>query len=708
MMRNHRNILRLGLSGLLTGLLAATLLAGAGESSVDLNDLTEQAIKQAVQKVAPCVVQIQTQGGTDLIVRGPQGPKLRKALGPTTGLILSRDGYIISSAFNFLNQPKTILVGVPGHKEPYLARQLATDHSRMLTLLKIEAHDLPVPEVAPKKELRVGQWAIALGRTLDLHRDHPPSVSVGILSALGRIWGKAIQTDAKVSPVNYGGPLIDIRGRVQGILIPASPQSEDETAGFEWYDSGIGFAIPLEDVLAVLPRLAAGKDLYKGMLGVRFQSPNIYSSPPVVAAVTPNSPAAQAGLKAGDRITALDGQPVARLAQLMHLLGPKYAGETISLQYERGGKKIEVARLELVGGATAYIPPYLGILPLRDDPRLGVEIRYVFPGSPADRAGLRAGDRIVKYGRGHLLVSFQGQQRGRSELAAFLSQLLPGEEITLEVVRASKGKAESKTERVTLVLGALTGEDKGGGAWVPEHLPQPASYKQALAPLEVPAGKPRPPQPPAPPKGQTGLVLHKTPEGRAYYVYVPENYDPQIAHAPVFWLHPPREGKPSKLEEFADTWDTYCADYHLLLLCPVTNNEAGWNPGDLDYLLDVYRDAQGRYTLDGQRVVAHGLGVGGQMALYLGFHARDLVRGVAACGAVVSTVPENLPTQRLAFFLVAGGRDPLLPAITESREKLRRRGYPVVYREAPALGRQYPDTDILDELARWIDALDRL
>ena len=86
-----------------------------------------------------------------------------------------------------------------------------------------------------------------------------PSVSVGIVSALDRIWGKAIQTDAKVSPTNYGGPLVDLQGRVQGVLVPASPQAEGETAGFEWYDSGIGFAIPLEDVYAVLPRLQAGQ-----------------------------------------------------------------------------------------------------------------------------------------------------------------------------------------------------------------------------------------------------------------------------------------------------------------------------------------------------------------------------------------------------------------------------------------------------------------
>src|SRR5262249_5780694 len=162
------------------------------------------------------VVQIQTQGGGDMVAVGPKGLVFRKALGPTTGLVVSEDGYIISSAFNFLNNPATIIVAVPGHKESYLARRVATDRSRMLTLLKIDKAGLPVPEAVPAKELRVGQCAVALGRTLDLKKDQPPSVSVGIVSALHRVWGKAIQTDAKVSPLNYGGPLIDVLGRVQG------------------------------------------------------------------------------------------------------------------------------------------------------------------------------------------------------------------------------------------------------------------------------------------------------------------------------------------------------------------------------------------------------------------------------------------------------------------------------------------------------------
>src|SRR2546421_12257801 len=195
---------------ILVVVLLATVTPGA--LAQDLNDQLERMTKDAVKKVAPAVVQIVTQGGTDMVVTSPKGPVFRKALGPTTGVIVDEGGYIVSSAFNFINSPTTIIVAVPGYSEPFLAKKIATDKSRMLTLLKIDKTGLPVPKFVPAKDLKVGQSAIALGRTLDLNaldtsRDHPPSVSYGIISALGRVWGKAVQTDAKVSPINYGGPL---------------------------------------------------------------------------------------------------------------------------------------------------------------------------------------------------------------------------------------------------------------------------------------------------------------------------------------------------------------------------------------------------------------------------------------------------------------------------------------------------------------------
>ena len=156
----------------------------------------------------------------------------------------------------------------------------------MIVLLKIEVdRPLPTPEIAPEAEMRVGQWCIGVGRTFQPDR---PNMSVGILSATGRVWGKALQTDAAVSPNNYGGPLVDIRGRVLGVIVPLSPQSADEIAGYEWYDSGIGFAVPAEHIRkTLLPRLKKGHDLYPGLAGFTLKSRDLYTARPTIAACRP-------------------------------------------------------------------------------------------------------------------------------------------------------------------------------------------------------------------------------------------------------------------------------------------------------------------------------------------------------------------------------------------------------------------------------------
>ena len=114
--------------------------------------------------------------------------------------------------FNFANTPTTIDVYGPRQEAAYPAKLIATDQTRMLTLLKIEETGLPTPQPTPKAEMKIGQTTLALGRTLpdaiDTLRRSPPASS----APTGRIWGKAVQTDARISPANYGGPLIDLQG----------------------------------------------------------------------------------------------------------------------------------------------------------------------------------------------------------------------------------------------------------------------------------------------------------------------------------------------------------------------------------------------------------------------------------------------------------------------------------------------------------------
>jgi S1-C subfamily serine protease len=690
---------------LFLALLSATFTAKSVCAQDDLNDQLEKMTKDAAKKAGPSVVQIETRGGTDIVVAGPKGQTFRKALGPTTGVIVDANGYIISSAFNFLNNPTTILVQLPGKSEPIIAARVATDKSRMLTLLKVDAKGLPVPAIVPKKELKEGQWAIALGRALDLKSDKAPAVCVGIISALNRVWGKAIQTDAKISPINYGGPIVDISGRVQGILIPASPNGSDETAGFEWYDSGIGFAIPMEDVMAILPLLMKGKDLQKGVLGINMKSQDIYSVAPEIGAVQKGSAAAKAGLKPGDIIVEIDGHPVIRMAQVQHVLGVKYEGDKIGLKYKRGKDTVDVKDMVLAGANIAVAQPFLGTLPLRDDPKLGVEIRYVFENSPAAKLGLKAGDRIVKYGTDDKnIILFTGQKRGRTQFFEWLDTQSPDSEIKLEV----KPKGADKANLMSVTLGYLPGALPGIPASIPDKLPQPASAKKALAELELSDPKLKGPKAAEEnrPKAETGLLERTTPDGaHKYWLWVDDDYDPNVANAMIVWLHPPDKNKRDDFDAFADLWLEYCRENHIIIVMPV--NQGSWIPSDADYVVAAARETMKHYTIDTRRVVAHGMAVGGQMALYLGFNHRDLFRGVATVGATATQMKDNVANQRLSFYLAAGDLDPLVKTIAESRLKLAERRFPAFYREMPQRGREYLEAKHIHEMFRWIDSLDQ-
>ena len=687
--------------------LAIGLLTLSVRAQQDLNDVLEKMTKDAARTAGASVVQIETRGGADMVVAGPKGQVFRKALGPTTGVIVHADGYIITSAFNFLNNPTTILVRIPGKAgEPLVAQRVATDKSRMLTLLKVDAKGLTVPTVVSKSEMREGQWAIALGRALDVKMEKSPAVSVGIISALNRIWGKAVQTDAKLSPINYGGPLVDIQGRVQGIIIPASPKGDDEIAGFDWYDSGIGFAIPMEDVLAVLPRLKEGRDLQKGLLGVAMKSQDIYGALPEIGTILKGSPAERAGLKVGDILVEVDGKLVERMAQVQHALGVKYDGDKIALKYKRGKDVVEIKSLELVGKNVVVAQPFLGILPIRDDPKLGVEIRHVFDKSPAAVAGLKPGDRILKFGTdAKQLTAFTGEKRGRSQFLDWLNTLTPGTEIKLEVARKDGGK----TETLTAFLDNLPGSMPGVPAALPDKLPEVASTKKALAPLELNNPNLKAPKivEQKPPMPETGLLERNTPDGEhKYFLWVYPEYDPNVAHSVIVWLHPPGKNSKEDLDGWADLWDEYCRKNHIILVMPVETQD-GWQPTHADYVVASVRETMKTYTVDNQRVVAHGIARGAEMALYLAFNHRDLFKGALAVGAAATQMKDNVANQRLSFLLYGGDLDPIQKSIAESRTRLAERRYPAFYRVMPERGREYLTAKDIAEAHRWLDSLDQ-
>lgn len=255
-------------------------------------------------------------------------PGFQQAQGRTTGVVVQSDGWIVISRFALNLDPTTILITVPG-RGTFRAERVGEDTSRGIALVKIPARDLPVPEFVHPDQVRVGQWAAALGRTFAADE---PTVHLGIVSAKHRLFGRALQVDAYTSPANYGGPVIDIDGRVLGIAAPLSPAGRN--AGIEWYDSGIGFATTLADIRPLLERMQRGEILQRGWLGVKLESKHLGPGAKL-AAVTDSGAAAKNGLRAGDVVTAVDGTAVRNGPHLQMLVNARLGGDMVKLTVRR-------------------------------------------------------------------------------------------------------------------------------------------------------------------------------------------------------------------------------------------------------------------------------------------------------------------------------------------------------------------------------------
>lgn len=304
--------------------------------SAAAQDALSDAVREAVRKVSPRLVRIDTIGGYDSVGSGEQKELVNE--GATTGVILDPQGHIITSSFNFLHDPSSILVRLPDGTLK-VAKKIANDSNRMLTLLKIDVQGQPLklePFDGTKIKVRVGQYSIAVGRALSVEE---ANISLGIISGEYRIWGKAIQTDAKVSPGNYGGPLIDIQGRVLGILVPLSAMSDAVAGGAEMYDAGVGLAIPLHDVLESFGRLKSGQNLQSGYLGLGFKELATFTGPPILDNVIDNGPAWQAGIRKGDRVVKINDEPIDTAMQATMQLRIRYAGDKLRLHLQRTAKE---------------------------------------------------------------------------------------------------------------------------------------------------------------------------------------------------------------------------------------------------------------------------------------------------------------------------------------------------------------------------------
>lgn len=679
----------------------------------------EAALNAAAARVAPSVVQIRTIGGLDVVEDTPV------ADGPTTGLIVSPDGYIVSSAFNFAQKPSSILVTFASGKQAP-AELVATDHSRMIVLLKATGvSELPVAELAPAGDVRVGQWAVAVGRTFRADRTN---VTVGIVSALNRIYGKVIQTDADCSTTNYGGPLVDIRGRVLGLIVPMAPQATSEVAGTEWYDSGIGFAVPLAPLSERIEQMKKGADQRAGLMGIGMEPKNAHSAPAELATVRPDSPAGKAGLKKGDRIIELNGQPVRTQSDLRFALGPIYGGDKVRLVATRGEERLE-REIQLVGELSAFRHAFLGILPLRpaidddakktddatpavsgekkespaggnedkpgdvpaapapsgDDSKVaatiaadtsasnhaGVLVRMVYDASPAAGAGIAAGDRITKIGESEI--------QSIDDAIQAMSNSAPENGVALELRR------NGAPLHLSVTAGRL-----------------PTSVPAALPPADE---KPAKRDPTAAPAGEiTDLIL---PEFQhTCRMYVPNTTNTNRSLGVLLWLQSLGNTKP---DDAIRPWQSICDRDGLVLAVPSPKATDHWERTDLEYLHGVLAQVISHYKVDAHRVVVGGQDEISSIAWLFGFADRNVVRGIATVSSPMPRqlkVPPNDPARRLAIYAAIPPKKDSAAAISAGLKGAVEAGYNVT---AVTLATPVPTLSETerDDLARWIDTLDR-
>lgn len=656
--------------------LAAISLSSLTAFAADgkLEALEELAFKQAAALVDPSLVRIETVGGLE------QVGEVLLGTGPTSGLVVSEDGFIISSSFNFISKPASILVTLAdGRRFP--ARQVANDKLRLLTLLKVDAAGLSPAKAAPRDEVRVGQWTIALGRTFDLTT---PSVSVGIVSAVNRIWGKAIQTDAKTSPVNYGGALVDIEGRVLGVIAPLSPQGNGETAGVEWYDGGIGFAIPLEDVYASLDRLKTGTDLLPGLLGITFAGGQATNVPAIVDRVRYNSPAQQAGLKTNDHVIEADGEKIVRVAQLKHVMGRKYGGDSVKLTVKREDKTVSL-EAKLVGELIPYEVPYLGMLPRRAaTAEQGVGVRFVFADSPAAKAGLLRGDRVLKFNETaavdpRTLSDLVGRSRPGDQIK--LTCLHDGKEVVLDITLGTVPDT---------IVDELSGEviEKPAAVEKKDDAEKPANAK----PIEAPKTG----------RFSDDLAGHD----HSYWAFVPENYNPAVAYGLMVWIHP---GGDTMEATMIKEWSAHCERRGIILVGPKSDQVARWMPGEAKFIEGLVTHIREKYTIDPQRIFLHSQANGAQMASLLISRQRETFRGLVLAGSpLVGPVADQEPDFRQQFFFIVGEDDKALAPVKQTVETLRKLKFPASLTTVKGLGAKYPGAAEIDQIARWADCLDRI
>lgn len=641
--RRQRRWLPLIVVAALAGLATRSPLAA---TPVGLEE--EAAFRTAVEKVAPAVVRIEASG----VSLAGEAAEAAPASGPSTGLIVGADGWILSTEFAVPKDlDEVIVVLTPasgGTTARAAAKVVGRDASRGIVLLRVEP---PFPLAAitgavPRAELAVGQWTIAIGRAWG---GADPNVAVGVLSAIDRAWGKAVQTDAAVSPANYGGPLIDIEGRVIGILAPLPADTAGMNLGTELYDSGIGFAVPLADILRVLPKLKAAATLAPGLLGITYRSRDSFTGIPTIATVRAGSPAAAAGLRPGDTIVEAAGRPITRIAAMRHVLMPLYAGDPVDLIVERPRAAGEPERITTRATLVEALPPWrravVGIVPRRTaatpqqaDANTPVVVDWVWPESPAAKAGIEPGMTVesIAVGDGGDVVTIDSP--------AALAGALGGVEVDQAVTLTVKNTAGERAERRLQTMAMPTD--------VPTATPTRPESPDAATIVKLEA-----PEVAAPPRAVIPAGEKSDPVGVLVYFGAPQ------AEA--------GDGN-------AAAWMQAANRYGVAVILPAPSDPQRWSRADIAGVARAIDSLRSRRSIDGSRIVVAGSGAGGAFAWLVAEALGPAVRGVALLDTPLPRQAKVEPAEpgRPRWILFGPGKEPR-PRVDADRRRLVEAGHAV-------------------------------
>lgn len=350
----------------------------------------------------------------------PQEKKERKQQGQGSGFIISSDGYILTNSHVVENATRITVTLSDDRK--FDAKLIGADPKTEVALIKLDkVENLPIVELGDSEQLEVGEWVLAAGNPFGLSQ----TVTAGIVSALGRTdtqlteYGNFIQTDAAINPGNSGGPLLNIDGKVVGINTAIMTRSGG--------NMGIGFAIPINQAIAIKEQLINHGKVSRSVLGVYIQDVNEELAKKfdlddvkgiLISDIIKDSAAEEAGLQGGDVIIEFEGKPTGKLGSFRNKVAATPPNTIVKLKIVRDGKykdievttrAMDVLTINDISEEVSDTLEKIGInvtsldseeaKALKLNAESGVLISEVSEGSSAWRAGIQPGQVITNVNR---------------------------------------------------------------------------------------------------------------------------------------------------------------------------------------------------------------------------------------------------------------------------------------------------------------------